>query len=118
MPYITSDRVKEIRKEIKNKFRDFKFSITREHSSVVSIKILEAPIQMLNRPDEGYESVNTFYIHDNYRHNPEALQVLKKIYEIANEGNGVLVEDSDYGIVPNFYVRIYIGAWDKPFILK
>lgn len=117
MPYITSEEVKTKRNLIKKEFPNFKISVTREHHSCIRIVIKEAPINLLPE-GQKYEQVNEFYIQDHYQDFPEKRDILQKIYNIANSNNGVWVEDSDYGTVPNFYVHLRIGEWDKPFIVN
>lgn len=117
MPYITTERVAEIRAELKKEFPEYKFSITREDHSGIQIAIMEAPVDFtpICRHGEGYIQVNHFHIENNYREQPEIKDPLLKIYNIANAGNRTLVEDGDYGSVPCFYVWLHIGKWDKPF---
>lgn len=115
MPYISTERVKEIRTELKSQFPDFKFSVRTENYSTVAIAILEAPFNMLPEDEKKYTGVNHFYIAEHYKDEPEIKEVLLKIKDIANKGNGTLVEDGDYGTVPNFYIDIKIGNYDNPF---
>lgn len=118
MPYITKDRVKEIRNQIKKEFPDFKFSIVNRHHTQVSVTILAGPIDMLagsERNERGYEQVNYFHIKQNYSERPEVCKVLSRIYEIMNDGNRTVSTDGDYGDIPAFYVSMSIGDYDKPF---
>lgn len=116
MPYISKERVAEIRSQIKKEFPDYKFSIVRDGHSTVEIAILEAPFNMLtNGNGETYEHVNHFYIRDHYKDFPQVRDVLARIYEIADQGNSIVSVDGDYGNIPKFYVGIRIGRWDKPF---
>ena len=119
MPYITTERVKEIRNEIKKAFPKFKFSITRQHHSSVSVAILSAPVELITTEGNNrrYEQVNEFHIKEHYEDTPKVRDILLKIYEIMDRGNGVFVEDSDYGTVPDFYTHLSIGRWDKPFTI-
>lgn len=112
MPFISSDNVKAIRTELKATFPELKFSVTRKHHNSVDIKILTG-----NLPEipEGYNQVNQYHIPEHYKDQPEWKDVLIKVDEIAERKNGVLVVDSDYGTVPNYYVDISIGEWDKPY---
>lgn len=122
MPYITTEEVKEIRQKLKKEFPNFKFSIRKsESSSGVDVTILTAPIQMLINEDDiqrGYRQVNHFWINETYEEYPEVREILNKIKGIMNKKNGVLVEDSDYGTVPYYYTNIYIGDYNKPFVVK
>jgi hypothetical protein len=111
MPYITSDRVKEVRNEIKKAFPNFKFSITRENHSTIAIYILEGPVDM-----GTYKQVNEFYISNHYESQPDVRDVLQKCYDVANKGNKIVSANTDYGDWPAFYVSITIGKWDKPFV--
>ena len=118
MPFISKDRVKEIRTQIKKEFSKFKFSITKRHYSSVYIKILSGPIQLMH-PEyllRGHEPVNHFYIQDHFKDMPaEVSNMLYRIYQIANFGNYTESVDGDYGYIPSFYVNIDIGDWDRPY---
>ena len=118
MPYISTEHVKRIRDEIKSKFPQYKFSIRRQHSMSVSLSIISGPLDLMNGVTHSYEQVNKFYIKDNYSNFPEKMKLLQEIYEIIDRENGTLVVDSDYGVVPNYYIDISIGEWNKPYIIK
>ena len=111
MPFISTSEVKEKRNAIKKAFPKFKFSIRCEHYSSIAINVLSGPINL----GTEYEQVNQFYIDEHYENEPEKRKLLSGIYEIANRDNGTEVIDSDYGTVPNFYVHLSIGCWDKPY---
>lgn len=115
MPYISTERVKEIRTELKAKFPDFTFSVTTENHSTVSVKILKATVNLIREGKES-ESVNHFYINETYKNDIEKRDILLAIHAIMNKGNDTLVNDGDYGNVPLFYTDLQIGTWDKPFI--
>lgn len=112
MPFIAPETVKEIRQRIKKEFPKFKFSVTTKNYSTVLIHILEGPIDF----GKLHEQVNPYYIKEHYQ--GQAKEVLQKIYDIANKGNGTENLDGDYGAIPSFYVRIIIGEWDKPYVIK
>ena len=114
MPYITSERVAEIRKEIKNQFPGFKISVTRRHSSTVCVAIMEAPFDLLPNKEEKHETVDC-YIKRHYADLPKTAEVLQKIYDIMDKGNRTMFNDVDYGDVPKFYTDLEIGQWDRPF---
>ncbi len=111
MPYITTAEVKEKRNRIKKEFPEFRFSILCRHYLCIDISILSGPLDMKTE----HAQINTFYIDEHYKQEPAIRKVLGRINNIADENNGVEVEDSDYGTVPNFYVHISIGQWDKPY---
>lgn len=119
MPYIKTEQVKEIRIALKNEFPNVKFSVVRQHHSTVVVSILESSINFDIRNGD-WDSVNTFYIDEHYADNIEAKNFLNRIHEIINATyeQKELVYDGDYGSVPNYYIDINIGKWDKPYILK
>ena len=113
MPYISSDEVKTIRTEIKKQFPEYKFSIRRDHHSVIRVSILEGPVNLLEGSDKGYQQVNDYYIDEHY---PKHIaKMLNKIKHIATAKQREFVYDSDYGSVPTFYFHLNIGEWDKPY---
>lgn len=112
MPYISSDVVKEIRKEIKLTFPKIKFSVTRENHSSVVVAIMESEIDF----GFNYKQLNHYHLENNGL-SSEAIEIIKKILTIINskQEQKELVYDSDYGSVPTFYINIHVGKWDKPY---
>jgi hypothetical protein len=68
--------------------------------------------------NSGYEQINQYWYKDHYEDYPEKVEFLDKIIEIVNEGNGTESYDGDYGTIPNFYVNVSIGNWNKPYVVK
>lgn len=123
MPYISSELVKERGIIIKKSFPEFRFSIKTVHSSTMSVSIMSGPELDLEWEEgeynNGYESVNHFYINDHYEEkSPKLNQMLLEIYEIMSSSQRELVYDGDYGSVPNYYVDINIGSWNKKYEVK
>lgn len=117
MAYIRKEEVAEKRAKLKEAFpaKDgWKLSVTRQHSSTISVVVMEAPYQMLEQPEQGNETVNYYYIKEHFGNTRKAND-LSKIYDIINAGN---FDDSDpmsdYFHV-GFYVNLDIGKWDKAF---
>ena len=113
MPYISKEAVAEIRKDFRKTFPDFKFSITKDYSTV-RIVILEGNIDF-GTTDAG---VNHYYIESHFKNNPKAKNFLCLIRDYAIKDQKVLVEDGDYGTVPTYYITIRIGEWNKPYKLN
>ena len=115
MPYITTDKVKAIREEIKKAFPEFKFSITRRNRSSIVVDVLSGPIELLDsdRKESGYEGVNQYHIKDTGAKG----DFLRKLAEIINRDVKIVSEDGDYGFIPNFYTDIGIGQWNKPYMV-
>lgn len=102
MAYITSEEVKEIRNEIKAAFpKNFKFSITREHCSVVNVNLMASPLAIESNGNRTFKSHKT----------------IKRIIDtIVNKKNFDHSDSmTDYFHV-GFYTRIEVGKWDKPYV--
>jgi hypothetical protein len=109
MAYVTKERTAEVKKQLKKEFPNFKFSVTTEHHSTLKVCILQAPIKFV---DKDNAVLNTYYP-EKYEH-PE---ILKKIFNIVNQGNYNHSDSQrDYFDV-GFYVNIQQGRWDIPFKL-
>ena len=106
----TTERVKEIRTQLKSEFPEIKFSVTKRDWNGVSISIMQSPYDLT---EKQHEQVNQWRINDWYE--GKAKEILSKIYQIANLGVSYR-ETGDYGTQPDFYVSINIGQWNKPYI--
>ncbi len=117
MPYISSEKVKAIREEIKKTFPEFKFSVTRQHYSTVAVVVLSGPIPLLDKgSSREYECVNTFWINDHYKDGAKK-DFLKKLNEITSRDCRIVSEDGDYGSTPNYYTDIRIGDFERPYVV-
>ena len=133
MAYIETTDVKAIREALKAEFgKDFKFSVTREHYTSVSISVMSGVENFydgsMNTTDkyngrvsefDGYEQINHYHTHFYGKH--QAL--FTKISEIAHTAPGLaggqkyFCEDdamTDY-FSRAYYVSINVGKWDKPY---
>lgn len=114
MPYITTERVKEIREQLKKEFPKFKFSVTRRHYSTVRVVVLKAKFNF-DCGEGRYISVNPYYVREHYKDQPEQAKFLQRIVDIAEHGNETVSVDADYGNIPRFYVDVLIGDYDHPY---
>jgi hypothetical protein len=115
MPYISSDRVKEIRNELKREFPNFKMSITCRHNHEVSVVIRSSPLQF----NSDNFQVNPYWLEQHWaEENPQAYDVFSRMVKIMNSGNYTVVEDSDYGSIPKFYINLQVGDWNRPYVTK
>lgn len=114
MPYITTEDVKARRKAIKAALPEYKLSVTKDGHSGILVAFMAGPLTMTDN-DDGYCQVNHYYIGEHYADRPEVAEVLQKAYEIAKAGQRITQNDADYGAIPNFYVNIHIGKWDRPY---
>jgi hypothetical protein len=113
MPYITTERVKEVRNQLKKEFPKFKFSVTRQHFSTIRIVVLKSKFAF-DLDGRSYMSVNPYYVRDHYKDAKQA-KFLQRIVDIAEQGNATVTIDGDYGAIPKFYVDILIGDFEKPY---
>lgn len=114
MPYITSEKVSQIREQLKTDFPGWKFSVRREKRSTVVVSVLEAPYDLMpaNHP-HNYAELNHYNFYDNYQ--GQALIDLQHIKQIATTGQDAGHHDSDYGLIPDWYFDIQIGTEEKRF---
>ena len=119
MPYIDAKEVKAIRESIKKTFPQFKFSVTREHGSSVSIHIMSGPVSFsrFSDKDKGSTSINEYRYRDHYKDDPELVELFSAILCLVNnvKDQHEVVYDGDYGSVPNYYVNLNVGKWDRPY---
>jgi hypothetical protein len=117
MPHITKEEVAAKRKAIKKALPEYKFQIRMKHHHAIKVRVLQGPVELTDQPD-GYEDVNHFWIEKQFGDRPEAYRVISTINQILTQDKCQEVYDGDYGSVPNFYTKITIGSWDRPYQLK
>ena len=106
----STERVKEIRNQLKSEFPEIKFSVTKKDWNGVNVSIVKSPYDLTQ---ENYEQVNHYHIANFYEGKKK--EILLRVKEIANQGVNYR-ETGDYGTQPDFYVSINIGQWNKPYI--
>jgi hypothetical protein len=116
MPYIATETVKMIRNRIKKEFPNVKFSITKEHYSTLNVCVLQSHMDFTKQPLHG----QGHYPENLWKYNEESEKFLEKLEALINSCHEQkeIVYDYDYGSVPNYYLNIHIGKWDKPYVLK
>lgn len=119
MPYLDKQYTKEVRTELRNRFPEYKFSVrTRDHMSL-SVKILSGPLNLVENEERGYESVNHFHADRHYEDFPEKQEFINKVLSVmTREYDSCVHTDGDYGNIPNFYIDLQIGNWDRPYEVK
>lgn len=106
MAYITTDKVKKMREEIKSLFpKTFKFSIVREHYSTVRVSIMSSPLKF-----EENTRINHYYLES--APHKTILRIIKEIINQDNFDKSDLM--TDYHHVGH-YTEIRLGQWDKPY---
>ena len=120
MPHITKDQVKAKRAALKAALPAYKLSVTTEHFSGIKVAIMAGPTDFgteytqLN-PYIDYREARYNSNTGQYDSNPHIQAVLDIVMPILNEGKGEGHEDSDYGLIPDYYTWVHIGKWDKPY---
>jgi len=117
MPFIDKDSIKKKRGEIRAVLPGFKVSVRNMDYMGVRIVIQEGPVDF-DLGDRGYKTVNHFHYRSCFADRPDAVEVLDRVMAIAAGDQRESFYDSDYGSVPNFYVRLSIGEWDRPYQIK
>jgi len=116
--YVSKEKTKQVREDLKKLFPQYRFSVRREHYSSLYVAILSGPIQLLTDENNSYEDVNEYYIDNHYQDRPEVRDFLKEVLKVINIGNwdrsDIMTDYFDVG----FYIHLSIGKWDKPYIVK
>ena len=132
--WLTSTEIaKAIRKDLKKALPDCKFSV-RKHDFAggrsITVSLMAAPFKVIEKAKIGRIKGNKAYYHrtindcclDKYllpesdpQLTPQAVDLLKKVTEIAQAYNySDCNSQIDYFDV-NFYFHLEIGQWNKPF---
>lgn len=122
MAFITADRTKEIKKQLKSKYPNLTFSVRNRHYSSVDVTIAAGDVDFsdLFTNERSYAEVNQYQLLREYGEPAygKHTELLKGIFKIVNEGNydnsDAMTDYFDVG----FYVDISIGSWDKPYVYK
>lgn len=119
MPYLDKEYTKGVRQELRARYPEFKFSVrTRDHMSL-SVKILSGPLDLIPNSSNGNENVNQYHVDKHYEDSPIKRDFLNEVLSImTKEHDGCVSTDGDYGNIPNFYIDLQIGQWDKPYEVK
>lgn len=112
MPYINAEEVKKIRQSLKEALPKFKFSVVKDGYSAVRIAIMQGPVAF----GANDRQVNQYH-YRNHDYTPEQMKVLDKIMEAISNAHPRVIEseDADYGSIPNYYLTLSIGKWNKPY---
>lgn len=119
MPYLDKSYTKQVRQQLRKQFPDFKFSVrTRDHMSL-AVRILSGPLDLIPNSSNGNENVNQYHVDKHYEEFPEKRDFLTQVLDIMMQKHDSCVStDGDYGNIPNFYIDLQIGKWDRPYEVK
>ena len=124
----STEIAKAIRKDLKEAFPNCKFSVRKEDFTggrSITVSLMAAPFKVIEKVENEYDK--THYQLNNYcldkyllpdsplQLTPQAVDLLKKVTDIAQDYNYSDCDSQiDYFDV-NFYFHLEIGRWDKPF---
>ena len=124
MAYISTLEIRQIRKELKKEFPEYKFSVRNQHHSSVAVSVLKGPAQFhTDMQGESSMHVNEYHIERNW--GSENSAILNKMVEIIKtapgraEGGREWFDKSDYQsdyFHTAFYISLWIGKWDQPYL--
>ena len=117
MAYITVEEVAAIRKALKERFPNCRFSVRRRDRQALSVSVMKSPYDFSNvLNDNGYARINPYLIPSLIAQiSEESVAFLILVREtILNVGNHWDESDiqSDYFNCA-FYYDISVGQWDK-----
>lgn len=135
---------KDSRKQIKEEFPLYKFSIRTEYYSMgrsLHVCLVKAPFRVFKTEDEiretfrthgygryderdvtnlvydiqrGHTQVNDYYIDESPLYTDEAKLVLKRVKEIVNKDNWDHSDIQTDYFDVHFYLHMSIGTWERP----
>ena len=113
MAYISTEQVKSIRDQIKKAYPNYKWSISRRHSSTVVIILQESDL-----PIETHVQVNQYWLKETEKLTTKGKLIFQHVMEICNSVERCYdrnAEDvgADYGD-STYFIDLDIGQWDKP----
>ena len=125
MAYMNQEKKKMIAPQVKNILKKYnaKGTLSVNNYSTLVLTISKSPFPLSDTPNSypsGYEKVNTYWIEDHYKNEPEKCAMLQELEaalngfgsEIANHDNSDIMTDYfDVG----WYTDIQFGSWKKPY---
>ena len=114
MAYISTEQVKSIRDQIKAAYPQYKWSISRRHSSTVVVILRESDL-----PYDGVHiQVNQYWLKETEKLNTKAKLLFQHVLEICNTVESCYDRNAgdvgaDYGD-STYFIDLDIGQWDKP----
>lgn len=114
MPYISKEARQQIKLEIKKALpKNVKVSIRTDYCHVY-VSILQGDLEW--NSERNYSQINHFH-YESYGYDPKWVALFRTILKAIHTGctPRIICEDGDYGSIPNYYVSLEVGKWDKPY---
>jgi len=126
MAYITTDEVKAIRNELKEKFPNLKFSVRKQHYSSVHVSIKQGDIDFsplyLDGWKAGYLQLNEYHLRNYGEFEPLFQKIVEIVKTAPAKVNGRVWYNKSDAMIDYFdtayYFHVNIGEWDKPYEYK
>lgn len=114
MAYISKEKVKSIRDQIKNAYPNYKWSVSWRHHSTVVIILQESDLPY----DNMHIQVNQYWLKETEKLNTKAKLIFQHILKICNSVEACYNRNAgdpyaDYGD-HSYFIDLDIGQWDKP----
>lgn len=118
MPYLDKNLTKQVRKLLKKRYPEYKFSVrTRDHQAM-DVTIYSGPMDLMKGVDREYDDVNHFWVDEHYEDFPEKRDFLNDVLSIMQVQQREESYDGDYGSIPTYYINLRIGSYDRPYEVK
>jgi hypothetical protein len=114
MAYISTERVKSIRDQIKNAYPRYKWSVSRRHGSTVVIVLQESDLPY----DNAHQQINQYWLKQSEKLTTKTKLIFQRVLEICNSVEACYnrnAEDvgADYAD-STYFIDLDIGQWDQP----
>lgn len=110
------EKAKELRKVLKTRFPDCKFSVRSDYNSL-RVALMSSFVEF-----EGITHMQglNYHYRVTFEHSSNEYSLCKQIVETILEilPQYEIDDNPDYGSIPNYYLRFDIGQWDKPYMQK
>lgn len=109
-----TEKAKELRKVLKTRFPDCKFSVISDYNSL-RVALMSSFVEF---EGETYQQGLNYHYHRQFEHGSNEYilcqQIMETILEILPQYE--IDDNPDYGSIPNYYLRFDLGKWDKPYM--
>ena len=114
MAYISTVQVKSMRDQIKAAYPQYKWSVSRRHSSTVVIVLQESDLPF----DNTHMDINPYWFKESEKLNTKTKLVFQHVLEICNSvercyNRAANDPGADYGD-NTYFIDMDIGKWDNP----
>jgi hypothetical protein len=114
MAYISTERVKSIRDQIKNAYPRYKWSVSRRHGSTVVIVLQESDLPY----DNVHQPINQYWFKESEKLTTKTKLIIQHVLEICNSVERCYDRNAgdvgaDYAD-STYFIDLDIGQWDRP----